>query len=282
MPEHHGETEQARVEEWLQGQGYPAEFECALTFEKAGFTVRQGIHVKDGEKRREIDVVAAMNMPSEPVDHPVPQVSVQFLIECKYTSQPWVVLSAEKRGLSAGVCLKAVIGSRRWSELAEDAKGVSAIIDNQLVFTEGRTGFNVVESLRDNNKQDHAYGALQSVVTKARLLVEPRKGSAIAVWPVVVVKGKLYEAYWETSQHRVSVAPVPWFRMCWFGAELGADAVGGLSLVDVVTAEGLPAYVRERATYASVFLQSMHSLVHKRAGQRRAQPVPSGWLRRRR
>lgn len=76
-----------KVKEWLKTQGFSLEMRTAAAFRKAGFSVRQSAHYFDrGEgKGREMDVIATRQ--AKPG-----RSAVHFVIECKSSSRPWVVL----------------------------------------------------------------------------------------------------------------------------------------------------------------------------------------------
>lgn len=78
-----------KVREWLERQGFSLEMRTASAFRAAGFEVRQSSYYSDSEtsKPREIDVVAI---------HPdyLGIVNIRFIIECKCSKHPWVLLNS--------------------------------------------------------------------------------------------------------------------------------------------------------------------------------------------
>src|SRR5688500_18200731 len=76
-----------KVMEWLSTTGFPLEMSAASAFLEAGFEVTQSHMYEDAQsdKAREIDVFAR-----DP-DY-LGIVDIAFIIECKSSSKPWVVL----------------------------------------------------------------------------------------------------------------------------------------------------------------------------------------------
>jgi hypothetical protein len=79
-----------KTREWLESQGFPLEMRTAAEFQKAAFGVKQsGFYVDpDTKKNREIDVEAWL-------PNFLGLVSVGFIVECKATTKPWVLLSSQ-------------------------------------------------------------------------------------------------------------------------------------------------------------------------------------------
>ena len=76
-----------KVREWLEARGFTLEMRTASAFRAAGFEVRQSSVYTDTEtgKDREIDVLA--------IDPDIMGiVGIHFIIECKHTKKPWVLL----------------------------------------------------------------------------------------------------------------------------------------------------------------------------------------------
>src|SRR5271166_1922951 len=96
---------QARVRDWLLGEGYPLEFRAAREFRKRGFSVRQGVYAKsENESPREVDVIAYGTVPE--------RIRVDHVIECKWPQdKPWVVLTAEGQQMAESACVNQAISS---------------------------------------------------------------------------------------------------------------------------------------------------------------------------
>ena len=79
-----------KVLEWIKKTGFPLEMQAASAFRAAGFEVRQSYTYPDpqSDKGREIDVLA------QDPDW-IGVIEVSFVLECKASSKPWVVLTSE-------------------------------------------------------------------------------------------------------------------------------------------------------------------------------------------
>jgi len=84
---------QKAVYGWLKEQGYPLEMRVANVFSGLGFGIRQGWYFTDPDegKPREIDILAFFNVYT---GHPV---TLQFIIECKWSKKPFVVFTYPDR-----------------------------------------------------------------------------------------------------------------------------------------------------------------------------------------
>lgn len=80
---------QKAVEKWLQQQGYPLEMEVSKVFMKSGYGVRQSPYFTDPETEtpRELDVLAFKGIRGKI------NVELQFVIQCKWSSFPFIVFS---------------------------------------------------------------------------------------------------------------------------------------------------------------------------------------------
>jgi len=79
-----------KVLEWIKKTGFALEMEAASAFRAAGFEVRQSFTYPDpqSDKGREIDVLAQDPNVLEVIE-------ISFVLECKASSKPWVVLTSE-------------------------------------------------------------------------------------------------------------------------------------------------------------------------------------------
>ena len=80
-------TTASKIKDWIQKTGFPLEMEVAAALQHEGFNVVQSHIFQDSqqEKSREIDVFA-----TDPDFLGI--VDITFVIECKASSKPWVVL----------------------------------------------------------------------------------------------------------------------------------------------------------------------------------------------
>jgi hypothetical protein len=180
-----------KIQEWLETQGYPLEMRTAAAFRKAGFEVRQSSHYLDSEtnKGREIDVIA-----TDPDNLMLGIVQIHFVIECKATKKPWVLLSSTDT----------VVGYNRffaYGVLSENVMDVFIERSLELIDSlpwlrkDGLIGYSLRQSFSDGS--DIAYSAGMSVAKACEYLVRPPNSKYVApyiiAFPVIVVDTPLIE-----------------------------------------------------------------------------------------
>lgn len=82
---------EVRIQKWLAREGYPLEMKVAQKIaNSAELKVRHGWHYQDPESStsREIDIICGAT-------EPYGFVEINFVIECKGTSKPWILFSSE-------------------------------------------------------------------------------------------------------------------------------------------------------------------------------------------
>lgn len=177
------------VLKWLQSTGFPLEMEAAAAFRTAGFDVRQSSTFPDpqSDKGREIDVLA------EDPDL-IGVVEISFVIECKSSSKPWVVLTSTDAlanynrlfafSVMSGAARKAL--AARFSELPE----LRHYIDRP-----SRGGYGFRQAL--GKDADPAYTAAMSALKACHGVAQDRTSSSIPrlafAFPVIVVDSPLFE-----------------------------------------------------------------------------------------
>lgn len=178
-----------KVIEWINRSGFPLEMESARAFRNAGFDVRQSAsHLDPEEKKgREIDVLAA-----DPDWLGV--VEIYFVLECKSSDKPWVVLAADN-------ALSNYNRAHAFSVVSREAK--AAIFSSwrkggefkQLLDKSSRCGYGFRQALGGQN--DKAYSAAISVLKACAGLVADRHDSNIPryafAFPVIVVDTPVFE-----------------------------------------------------------------------------------------
>jgi hypothetical protein len=253
---------QQKIHAWLQKEGYPLEFATADAFRRAGFSVLQGEYTQATEKepRRELDVVAHI---SDRGDH---LLRVEYVVECKWSGdKPWVLFGAN-RGMTTAACVSQSIGTQLaeallWKEAGHDdfAKlGVFSSKEEHLAFG-GRQAF--------SQSRDLVFDAIRAVTASCRKLADeydigaeralksgrlPRQ--AIAIFPVVVVEGRLFKT--RQSPDGPQLDEVPAARIHWRGSDRHRLPHATL---DVVRADHIESFARERASDAKVMLGVMSS-----------------------
>jgi hypothetical protein len=214
---------QERVREWLAGEGYPLEFRTARDFSRAGFTVRQGTYAKYSEgSPREIDVLAYVTAGQCCL-------RIYHIIECKWSEdKPWVVFTSEAQPMAQSACVNQTIGSQLGQSVAWVLAGEPDVSDLGLFCCPKRPGFSGRQAFSKGN--DAFYAAIQSVIAKSKSTVDrydercdlsknlPQWGAV--AFPIVVVKGALFEAYMDRASGDICVEERRHLRVHWRGSEV--------------------------------------------------------------
>jgi hypothetical protein len=224
------------VNEWMTRSGYPLEFEAARAFREAGFKVYQGLHYRSSTsgsaKRREIDVLAVREL-MEASPRPV-RTTALWVIECKMTQAPWVVLHGDAKG-------------GRWEALGDlplrplRTEHVLEVLEPEMdpwvLRLPDRAGFRAV--VADTRfKTDDPYEAFSQVVSAARAVVsEPASQIPTIAIPMVLIGGPLVSMHYSAGAEPV-ISSTPWQRLAWTG-----HPDGGAAVVDLVSRDGLAEYV---------------------------------------
>ncbi|MFN3581963.1 MAG: hypothetical protein ACK4VV_15990, partial [Pseudomonas sp.] len=91
-----------KIKGWLEKNGYPLEMRVSRNLAIRGFGVTQSQYYEDHDsgKLREIDVVARLYDFVEPKSYvAIAELETFSVIECKSTSNPWVVFCETKPGI---------------------------------------------------------------------------------------------------------------------------------------------------------------------------------------
>jgi hypothetical protein len=221
------------VREWMKRSGYPLEFEAAKAFREAGFKVHQGLHyasTSGAEKRREIDVLAVRELMSS-TPRPL-RMTALWVIECKMTQAPWVVLHGDSKGGQWEALGDLPLRPLRTEHVLEV---LEPEMDPWILRLPGRAGFRAV--VADAQSKDDPYAAFSQVVSAARTVVAQSGGSipTIAV-PMVLIGGPLLSMHYSEGAEPV-VSTTPWQRLSWTG-----HPDGGTAVVDLVSRAGLVDY----------------------------------------
>ena len=184
----------AKVLKWLESTGFPLEMAAAEAFRRAGFEVRQSSTYADPEteKGREIDVLA-----SDP--DWLGAVEISFVVECKSSSKPWVILTSDD----------ALANYNRFSAFAimsDPAR--SALIKKApdlqcwpYVERPSEGGYGFRQALSDG--ADPAYTATMNVIKAcagiARINGKKPNQLISLAFPVVVVDSPLFECRLQTD-----------------------------------------------------------------------------------
>jgi hypothetical protein len=222
-----------KVQEWLEKQGFSLEMRTASAFRAAGFEVRQSSYYIDSEmgKAREIDVLAI---------HPdfIGIVNIRFVIECKSSKHPWVLLSSPDTltGYSRLFAFAAM------SQKARGALAEGVLLEKMLTKVpwfrkDGLTGYSLRQAFSDN---DVAYAAAIGVAKACECFVRERQGKYESLnfgFPVIVVDAPLIRCLL-SENGEIQLEEIDEGEFLFTGHELGA-------CIRVVTASRLTAFAVE-------------------------------------
>jgi hypothetical protein len=249
-----------KVEDWLGTQGYPLEFATAAAFRQHGFDVQQGTFARDPEEgiSREIDILASM---TERGDSSV--VRVYFVVECKWSiDKPWVVFVAPG-GMSPAACVAQTVGDKAARMLLWAKAGDKDLQSIGLFQKPDLAGFGGRQALSE--KKDVFYEAIQSITSATLLWSQnydrvsdpPTRAlkHAVVLFPLVVVKGSLFQASYDGGTQGVAVAECDSARVYW----KGLPKWGGTLTVDIVKADALPGFLEQRRLQVQGLISKMQT-----------------------
>lgn len=221
-----------KIIEWLNSTGFPLEMEAASAFRAAGFDVRQSAVFPDSQsdKGREVDVLA-----QDP--DLIGIIEISFVVECKSSSNPWVVFTSED-ALSG---YNRLLAFAMTSGAAKDAlaKRIGKGLWESHISRPERGGYGFRQALRKDS--DPAYTAAIGAVKACHGIAQDRVSSAIPLlafaFPVIVVDSPLFECS-RKSNGELALVEVSTSEFL-FSAHI-PEYVG--CCVKVVTKEQLPVF----------------------------------------
>ena len=252
-----------KVKLWLNEEGYPTEFKAANICRTNDFRVWQGFHVRDEKTQlpREIDVVASRDHPTR--DH---LIRVEHVLECKWSkNKPWIVFTSSNAHIAPAACTAQTIGNLLGSAVIWALAGDSSLHSLDYFWTPDRPGFGGRQAF--SKGVDHFYAAVAAVSDLSFLLAQrdenlvgpqyemPR--NAVLAFPVVVVEGQLFEAYFDEALNEMQLMPRNRIRCHW----RGASASQLNTTIDVVVLDHLDQFMRMRARDVVTLLSRMHDTV---------------------
>lgn len=183
---------QSRVLKWMQSTGFPLEMAAANAFRHTKFEVRQGTSYIDSEsgKGREIDVL---------VMDPdwIGAVEIGFVLECKSSARPWVVLRSEDAFANYNRFSAFALMTEAASQaLVRNAPGSGAgdLAAMKYIERPSEGGYGFRQAL---DGADQAYAAAIGAVKASAHLAKERESlsykPAAFYFPVVVVDSPLFE-----------------------------------------------------------------------------------------
>jgi len=182
-----------KVQEWLDARGFALEMHTASAFRAAGFEVRQSSTYTDSAtgKDREIDVLAI-----DPDS--VGVVEIQFVLECKHTKKPWVLLCSPDTLTNYNRTFAFAPMTTQFRNVL-----VEYFRDAMLwpwMRKEGLVGYSLREAFSDDG--DLPFAAASSVASASDSFVQERTQSPKRyaapyrmAFPIIVVDGPLVRGY---------------------------------------------------------------------------------------
>jgi hypothetical protein len=249
-----------KVKLWLNEEGYPTEFKSANICRIHDFRVWQGFHVRDEKTQlpREVDVVASRDYPGR--DR---LIRVEHILECKWSKdKPWIVFTSSNAHLASAACTAQTIGNLLGSAVIWALAGDPSLHSLDYFCTPDRPGFGGRQAF--SKGVDHFYSAVAAVSDLSFLVAKgneqvvgpqyemPRH--AILAFPVVVVEGQLYEAFFDDASNDMQLVPRNRIRCHW----RGASGWQFNTTIDVVTLDYLDEFMRVRARDVDTLLARMH------------------------
>ncbi|EMB9230168.1 MULTISPECIES: hypothetical protein [Vibrio] len=182
-----------KVLEWMNKTGFPLEMKTALSFRKQSFDVYQSHYYKDFEsdKSREIDVLALhIDQNSTGI------VDIAYVMECKASKKPWVVLKGDTLSDSYHRLNSFCIASDAGREAFADK-----LVNGELSYIRDYTekskyaGYDFRQAMGGDH--DPAYGAAIGVIKACLGYIKDRTCNMpdrlCYCFPVIVVDSPLFE-----------------------------------------------------------------------------------------
>lgn len=224
------------TQKWLESQGFPLEMRTAAAFRKAGFYAQQAVLYDDPEtqKKREIDVEAGV-----PAYDGL--VRVYFIVECKTTKKPWVLLCSEGTSTTHArhdvfsamtkLARKSLFDRRRdWDRIAKSIPWLYK--ESDLM------GYAFRQAHSD---RDTGYEAAMSVAKACAVRVNEDRPQGIAFgFPVIVTNAPLIKC-WLSDNGQLQLQEVNQGEFLFLEE-------GFTFSIRVVTASHLPAFALEAKT----------------------------------
>jgi hypothetical protein len=252
-----------KVKAWLNEEGYPTEFKAANICRIHDFRVWQGLHVRDEKTQlpREIDVVASR-------DHPIRNhlLRVEHVLECSWSKdKPWIVFTSRNAHMASAACTAQTIGNLLGSAAIWALAGDPSLHLLDYFCTPDRPGFGGRQAF--SKGMDHFYSAVAAVSDLSFLTTKRNEQAigpqyemprhAILAFPVVVVEGQLYEAFFDEALNDIQLVPRNRIRCHW----RGASAWQLHTTIDIVTLDHLDEFMRVRAQDIETLLSRMYETI---------------------
>lgn len=179
------ENLEAKVVGWLERTGLPLELKVRSAFAQRAIKVRHSEPYRDPEtnKAREIDVVASVHFEDS-------RISVHFVVECKASPNPWVVVSSDGHVLHKRSAQD--LGLRS-SSLAYLEPGLRWKANDLSQIDHVAPGGHILKQAFTENT-DPGFTISTSVMKACRSIIEahPNRTEYVFALPIVVVDAPLF------------------------------------------------------------------------------------------
>ena len=178
-----------KVREWLEKTGFPLEMAAAASLRQAGFFVRQSSTYADPQtdKGREIDVLASD-------DDWLGDFETSFVIECKASRKPWVVLKSNDALAAYNRLFAFAVMTQSARVAIADALDRGDPV-SRFIKREDSGGYGFRQAFSED--ADPAYSAAINVLKACHGLVNGRAPGVPVqkhvAFPVIVVDAPLFE-----------------------------------------------------------------------------------------
>jgi hypothetical protein len=257
------ETIEERIHKWLAREGYPLEMKVAQKIRNSTkLDVRQGWHYQDPESNtsREIDIICRAG-------EIYGFAEVNFVIECKGSSKPWILFSSED----------AVAGYHRMSAFGLLSKEARSELVRRLfkgegqleiakaipwLWKDGRAGYAITQAFEGNSNAPYV-GVLSAVkaalwLTSNSVWQETKYRKFCMSFPVVVTSSPLYECYLDGDGgiclNRITSGYL------FFGQYIG-KFVG--TCVSIISEDGLDTFVGDCQVVAEKLMEVLSPAIEK-------------------
>lgn len=210
-----------RVQSWVENTGLPLELDAKSAFKKAGFYVSHSTLYVDPEteKGREIDIVAYHR-------DPIGLIQSYFVIECKASGDPWVVLTDLSEFPQPINYSLGLMSSNVRPSLPDDWQLPRSPLGN-ILHRLHAGGYALKQAFSKQN--DAAYGAAISVLKASRAVIAQEPGATErykAAFPVIVVDAPIFECRMgETGQLHFREVPYSEVRFTAYVPELTTASI---------------------------------------------------------
>lgn len=251
---------------WVKKEGYPTEYKTAHIFRKMGCRVFQGRYFEDQDegKLREVDVLALQTTSHQEWGF----LRTSHVVECKWSGEkPWVVFTSPS-GIAPAACITQTYGSDLGEALLWAVAGDKRLHDLRLFSTPEEAGFNGRQAFSSATGADHFYNALRGVTGNALSYLRQYdmglpevtfRPSGVIAFPMVVVEGQLFKAYFDDVLQDIRIEEVDDLRCHWHGAKNWRLN----STVDIVTMRSLEAFVANRSEECRQLLELLLPVADK-------------------